>query len=165
MAIDSRAKGRTAETKARDELRKATGLKWERTPGSGALDEKHGLKGDLYIPQEKNKFCVEVKHYKDDHLNSKILYVKDPQIFVWWEQTVRQGVQTHREPLLLFKYDRSKWFCGWSPSLLQVDAKDKYKNITRYMLVRDNKTSTGLVLCLLEDFTKWKSEPQDWIHV
>ena len=61
--VDPRAKGATAETKARDELRKLTKLKWERVPGSGALDEKHGLKGDLYVPNEKNLFCVEVKHY------------------------------------------------------------------------------------------------------
>ena len=59
--VDPRAKGARTETTVRDTLRKATGLQWERVPGSGALDEKHGLKGDLYVPGEKNKFCVEVK--------------------------------------------------------------------------------------------------------
>ena len=53
--IDSRAKGRAAELKCRDELRKLTGLMWERTPMSGALDAKHKLKGDIYVPQVNTK--------------------------------------------------------------------------------------------------------------
>ena len=72
MAVDPRAKGARAETVIRDELRLLTKLKWERTPGSGALDPKHQLKGDLYIPNEKNLFCVECKHYAEDHLAHRI---------------------------------------------------------------------------------------------
>ena len=63
--VDPRAKGARAEAVIRDELRRLTGHKWERTPGSGTLNEKHGLKGDLYIPNEKNIFCVEAKHYAE----------------------------------------------------------------------------------------------------
>ena len=110
---DSRAKGARAEAAAKGLLIKHTGLDWQRTPGSGALNAAHKLKGDLYIPDAKNKFCVEVKHYKDDHLTSKILTDKTPQIIKWWEQAVRQGNQTSREPLLLFKFDRSKWFVAF----------------------------------------------------
>jgi len=110
---DSRAKGARAEAAAKGLLIKHTGLDWQRTPGSGALNAAHKLKGDLYVPDEKNKFCVEVKHYKDDHLTSKILTDKNPQILQWWEQAVRQGLQTGREPLLIFKFDRSKWFVAF----------------------------------------------------
>lgn len=108
--VDSRQKGARAETAAKELLRKYTKLGWERTPGSGALNEKHKLKGDLYLPDCKNKFCVEVKHYKDDHLTSKVLTDKTPQLLIWWEQAVRQAEQVQRDPLLLFKFDRSKWF-------------------------------------------------------
>ena len=111
--IDVRAKGATAETKVRDELRKTTGLKWERVPGSGALDPKHHLKADLYVPNETNLYCVEVKHYKDDHFTTKLLTDKNPQIIEWWEQAVRQGKQVGRKPLLLFKHDRSKIFAAY----------------------------------------------------
>jgi hypothetical protein len=111
--VDSRDKGARAETVIRDHLRKATGLQWERTPGSGALNEKHGLKGDLYVPNRQNKYCVEVKHYKDDHLTSSILTSKNPQIIEWWEQAVRQGKQVSRKPLLIFKFDRSKIFVAF----------------------------------------------------
>ena len=111
--VDVRAKGATAETKIRNELRLATGLKWERTPGSGALDEKHGLKGDLYVVGEKNVFCVECKHYADDHFTSTLLTSKNPQIIDWWQQAVRQGKQVGRKPLLLFKHDRSKVFAAY----------------------------------------------------
>ncbi len=111
--VDSRAKGATAETKVRDDLRKFTGLKWERVPGSGALDPKHRLKGDLYIPGVENTYCVEVKHYKDDHLNTTLFTGKKPQLIEWWEQTIRESAQVSREPLLIFKHDRSKLFCAF----------------------------------------------------
>ena len=112
MAVDSKAKGARAELKVRDELRELTGHTWERVPASGALSVSHKLKGDLYIPEQKNKFCVEVKHYADDHISSKILTDKTPQIDLWWEQTVREANQIDKIPLLIFKFDRSKTFCA-----------------------------------------------------
>jgi hypothetical protein len=110
LVVDSRAKGARTETAARDMLRKHTGLGWERVPGSGALDPKHQLKGDLYIPGVNNRFCVEVKGYADDHINSGLLTHKNPQLLEWWQQTQRQALQVDKLPLLIFKYDRSKLF-------------------------------------------------------
>lgn len=111
--VDPRAKGARGETQVRDMLRLHTKLQWERTPGSGALDEKHGLKGDLYIPNKENMYCVEVKNYEEDHLTSQILTGKDPQLITWWEQAVRQGGQVGRKPLLIFKFNRSKIFVAY----------------------------------------------------
>jgi len=111
--VDSRDKGARAETVVRDLLREYTGLKWERVPGSGALDPKHQLKGDLYVPGESNNYVVEVKHYKDDHLTSSVLTSKNPQLIQWWEQAVRQGTQLGKKPLLLFKHDRSQVFAAF----------------------------------------------------
>lgn len=111
MAINkSKAKGTRAEAALKKVLVEKTKLKWERTPQSGALGAQHGLKGDLYIPNEKNYYCVEVKHYKDDKLTSKILTDKTPQILEWWDQTVREAEETGKDPILFFKFDRSKWF-------------------------------------------------------
>lgn len=109
----SKDKGTRAENLAKEILRKYTGLNWERTPLSGALHEKHGLKSDLYIPNEKNLYCVEVKHYKDDHLNTTLFTGKNPQLFAWWDQTVRESGQVNKKPLLIFKHDRSKMFVAW----------------------------------------------------
>ncbi len=111
--VDVRQKGATAETKARDELRKLTGLHWERVPGSGALDPKHLLKGDLYCPGEKNLYSIEVKHYKDCHIDHTLLSGKNPQLIEWWEQCIRQGKQVDKQPLLIFKHDRSKFYCAF----------------------------------------------------
>ena len=111
--VDSRDKGSRAETAIKTALKSLTGLDWQRTPGSGALDPKHLLKGDLYIPGRTNLFCVECKHYADDHFTSKILTDKNPQIYQWWEQCKRQGVQVNRKPLLIFKHDRSKMFVAY----------------------------------------------------
>ena len=60
--VDSRAKGARGEYLVRDMLRVATGLQFERVPNSGALEY---LKGDLYVPNEKNRFCIEVKNYSE----------------------------------------------------------------------------------------------------
>lgn len=110
QVVDSRQKGARTETLARDMLRKYTGLNWERVPGSGALDPKHQLKGDLYVPGQNNRFCVEVKGYADDHINSGLLTHKTPQLIEWWQQTQRQALQVDKLPLLIFKHDRSKLF-------------------------------------------------------
>lgn len=120
MVVDSRAKGARAESVVRDILRERTGLQWERVPGSGALDPKHKLKGDLYLPDSKNNYCVEVKHYAEDHLTSKLLTSKTPQLVAFWEQCVRQGQQVGREPLLIYKFDRSKVFVGFAKEPTQI---------------------------------------------
>lgn len=111
--IDSKQKGSTAELKVRNILRKATGLPFERTPLSGALDAKHGLKSDIYIPNEKNIYAIEVKHYADDHIDSRILTGKDPQLIQFWRQTIREAAQTNKKPLLIFRFDRSKEFVAF----------------------------------------------------
>lgn len=138
--VDSRQKGARAENDAKKILIKYTGLNWQRTPMSGALDEKHGLKGDLYIPNSSQVFCVEVKHYKDNHLTSKILTDKKPQLITWWEQTERESEQVDREPLLLFKFDRSKWFV----------ATHKYPDFTDFMFI--NTDGHELFCMMLEDW-------------
>lgn len=112
--MDVRAKGARTESTVRDLLRKYTKLQWERVPGSGALDPKHMLKGDLYIPNCNNKYCVEVKGYAEDHINSSILTSVNPQLLQFWEQTTRQGIQVNKEPLLIFKFDRSKVFVAFN---------------------------------------------------
>jgi hypothetical protein len=111
--VDSRAKGARTETVARDALKKHTGLAWERVPGSGALDPKHQLKGDLYVPGRTNLWCVEVKGYAEDHVSSALLTGKNPQLIEFWKQSVRQGHQVSKKPLLIFKYDRSKIFVAF----------------------------------------------------
>ena len=113
MVTDSRAKGARAETVVRDKLRELTGLNWERVPSSGALDPKHGLKADLYVPNEKNLYAVEVKHYKDTQLDSSILTAKDPLLLTWMAQAIRQGEQVSKTPLLIFKHDRSPLFVAF----------------------------------------------------
>lgn len=143
--IDSRAKGRTAELKCRDELRKHTGLMWERTPMSGALDAKHKLKGDVYVPGENIKYAVEVKHYADDHISTKLLTSKSAQFFTWWEQTIREAGQMDREPLLVFKHNRSKWFAAFDNVDVGLHLQDS--NVPFILL-----SPSEIYICLLVDF-------------
>lgn len=127
--VDSRAKGARGETQVRDLLRIKTNLGWERTPGSGALDKKHGLKGDLYIPNSSNVFCVEVKNYAEDHLTSEILTSKAPQIVDWWEQTIRESKEVSKKPLLIFKFNRSKIFVAFTEMPHRTDYRWIFVNL------------------------------------
>jgi len=143
MTIDSRAKGARGETIARDALRVLTNYNWERVPGSGALDPKHGLKGDLYIPNCNNAYCVEVKNYAEDQISTKILTGKSPLILDWWEQAVRQGKQIDKKPLLVFKHDRSKLFAAFEDEAFQNYNKITFE-IKEYIFS----------ISLLDDFVK-----------
>lgn len=85
-----------------------TGLKFERVPASGALPY---LKGDLFIPPTDNcRFCIEIKNYKESAYNDKILTNKSNNWKLWWKKIITQAPNNEKEPMLFFKYDRSKIF-------------------------------------------------------
>ena len=106
--VDSRAKGARGEYLVRDMLREFTGHQFERVPSSGALEY---LKGDLYVPHAKNKFCIEVKNYESSPLTDKIFTApKTNNLIKWWTKLIRQAEGGNQKPLLFFKYDRSKIF-------------------------------------------------------
>ena len=109
----SNQKGAYGETVIRDKLRQLTGLQWERVPSSGALDPKHGLKADLYLPGQNNIYAVECKNYTEEQFSSKLLSSKNPKLLEFWEQAMRQGHQVNKKPLLIFKFDRSKLFVAY----------------------------------------------------
>lgn len=104
--VDSRAKGARGEYIVRDMLREHTDLQFERVPQSGALAY---LKGDLYVPNHKNFFCIEVKNYAESPLTDKIFtQEKTNNLIRWWKKLVQQAKDGDQQPLLFFKYDRSK---------------------------------------------------------
>lgn len=106
--VDSRSKGARGEYMVRDMLRTFTDLQFERVPNSGALAY---LKGDLYVPHEKNRFCIEVKNYADSPLNDKIFtQPKTSNLINWWKKLEKQAEGGDQKPLLFFKYNRSKIF-------------------------------------------------------
>jgi len=122
----SRNKGARAETKAKEILNEYLGEElFQRTPSSGALDARYLMKGDLFIPGEKNLYTIEVKSYKDSAI-SHLMLGKAPKIIEWAEQTERQAHQNRDNiPLLLFKHDRSKFYCAsWV-----INGEAKYPNL------------------------------------
>lgn len=141
MAVNkSKAKGSRCENQVKEILLKHTKHRWERTPMSGALGAQHGLKGDVYIPQAYNVYTIEIKCYKDEHLNSAILSSIDSQFHKWWDQCLRESNQNSNEPLLIFKKDRGKWF---------VTTYDK-PTCTEYLYDSRSETYT----CMLESWLK-----------
>ena len=106
--VDSRAKGARGEYLVRDMLRDFTKLQFERVPSSGALEY---LKGDLYVPQIPNRFCIEVKNYSESPLTDKIFTArKTNNLIHWWKKIVHQAESSGLDPLLFFKYNRSAIF-------------------------------------------------------
>lgn len=110
MAVNSRAKGARGEESLRSILCESTGLCFDRVPGSGSGK----IKGDLHIVGARNRFCIEVKNYAESPLSDKVLTNKTNNITVWWTKLLVQAKQCRQEPLLFFKYNRSKWFVGTS---------------------------------------------------
>jgi len=106
--VDSRAKGARGEYLVRDMLRVWHGHQFERVPASGALAY---LKGDIYVPHAKNRFCIEVKNYAESPLSDKIFtQTKTNNLMLWWRKLLIQAKGGEQEPLLFFKYNRSKVF-------------------------------------------------------
>lgn len=123
--VDSRAKGARGEYTVRDILRASTGLQFERVPLSGALEY---LKGDLYVPNRHNRFCIEVKNYADSPLNDKLFtQEKTNNLVRWWIKIKSQAFNSKQEPLLFFKYDRSKVFVATE---LKPEHAEKYLYIS-----------------------------------
>ena len=122
--VDPRAKGAEGERQGRDLLSKHTELEFQRVPMSGALDF---MKGDIFLPNMHNNYCIEVKFYKDSHFSDKVLTAKKSNVFIqWWNQTIEQAKKAGAKPALFFKYNRSKIF---------VAQKDKPENGLDYMYV------------------------------
>ena len=122
--VDPRAKGAEGERQVRDLLIKHTKLEFQRVPMSGALDY---MKGDIFLPNMHNNYCIEVKFYKDSHFNDKILTALKSNVFIrWWEQTIEQAKKAGAKPALFFKYNRSKIF---------VAQRDEPENGLNYMYV------------------------------
>jgi len=106
--VDVRAKGARGEYVVRDLLREHTDLQFERVPASGALEY---LKGDLYVPQSNNRYCIEVKNYANTPLCDKIFTQdKTSKLTIWWRKLIQQAHGGNQDPLLFFKYNRSKVF-------------------------------------------------------
>lgn len=143
MSNPSKEKGSRAESLAKEILKKATGLKFERTPLSGALDAKHGLKSDIYVPKEKNLYSIEVKHYSATHLDYTILTSTNSTLMAWWLQTKREATQNQNKPLLLFKHDRSKFFVAF---------EDEPNNLDAYRWILVNHEDGIFYTSLLEDW-------------
>jgi len=119
--VDSRAKGARGEYLVRDMLREHSNLQFERVPNSGALEY---LKGDLYVPHEKNIFCIEVKNYAESPLSDRIFTQKKTNNLIkWWKKLIIQAEGGNQEPLLFFKYNRSPIYVVTN---LGPDATEEY---------------------------------------
>lgn len=134
--VDQRQKGARGEYLVRDLLREKTGIKFERVPASGALPY---LKGDLFIPPTDNcLFAIEVKNYKESAFNDKILTNKSNNWKNWWHKIKVQAPQNNKEPLLFFKYDRSKIFVTTNIKPLNTNNFMFYGHLNCYTLLAED---------------------------
>jgi hypothetical protein len=66
------------------------------------------MKGDLFIPDRTNRYLIEVKNYMESPLTDKVFTNKSNYLVKWWEKLLEQSSNKAQEPLLFFKYSRSK---------------------------------------------------------
>jgi hypothetical protein len=57
------------------------------------------LKGDLYVPHEDNRFCIEVKNYEKSPFSDKIFTNKTNYILQWWPKLIDQAAERKQQPL------------------------------------------------------------------
>ena len=138
--VDSRAKGARGEYLVRDMLREHTGYQFERVPSSGALEY---LKGDLYVPHAKNKFCIEVKNYESSPLSDKIFTApRTNNLIKWWKKLEQQAERGNQLPMLFFKYNRSPVFIVTRmepvyPEYMYISILDCYVSIAEEWLMME----------------------------
>jgi len=133
--VDSRAKGARGEYLVRDMLREHTGYQFERVPSSGALVY---LKGDLYVPNKDNRFCIEVKNYAESPLTDKIFTCpKTNNLIQWWRKIITQANNMSQEPLLFFRYNRSKVFVVTSIKPTHIDEYMYINWLNCYIMLAD----------------------------
>ncbi len=87
MANKSKIKGSAYEAKIKRYLNSHFDIEFERMPLSGS--------------------------YKDIQWNN-LLTAKTTDILQFWRQAVREAEVMRKEPLLIFRWNRSKDFVGWS---------------------------------------------------
>lgn len=138
MVINAKAKGGRAEALVKDKLKELTGLPFERVPASGALPY---LKGDIFVPNAANIFCIEVKHYADSCINDTLLTNKSNNIAGWWPKLLQDCKISNQEPLLILKYDRSKLFVA-------TERKPVY--LTNYLYHH----KLGIYIAIFEDWMR-----------
>ncbi len=115
MANKSKIKGSAYEAKIKRYLNSQFDIEFERMPLSGSIEY---LKGDLWTPHDTAAwpYCIECKHYKDIQWNN-LLTAKTTDLLNFWRQAVREAEVMRKEPLLIFRWNRSKDFVGWSDNV------------------------------------------------
>ena len=112
MANKSKIKGSAYEAKIKRYLNSHFDIEFERMPLSGSIEY---LKGDIWTTHDTAAwpYCIECKHYKDIQWNN-LLTAKTTDLLNFWRQAVREAEVMRKEPLLIFRWNRSKDFVGWS---------------------------------------------------
>jgi len=138
MSNTSKTKGRSFEYVVRDKMTETFGSQFERVPLSGALAY---LKGDVYAPWLPDfPWTIEAKHHKEVLWNS-LLTAKSSLLYDFWSQTTREAAVMKRNPLLVYKWDRSKLFACWNDDLVAVES-----------YIHINAFSTSFKMTLLDDW-------------
>lgn len=135
----SKAKGTAFEAKIAKRFTEEFGKEFRRVPLSGALE---WMKGDIVCIKDTAWFpwCMELKHYKEINWNS-LLTAKSADMYSFWEQTVREAKVMEKEPLLVFRWDRSKDYVAFNDDIVKV---------SDYIHV--NSFGHSFKICLLDDW-------------
>lgn len=131
--VNSRQKGARGEQGVLEVLTEATGIPFERVPGSGC----GAIKGDLHVPGKRNRFCIEVKNYAESPLSDKVLTNKTNNLVQWWTKLKAQAKACRQEPLLFFKYNRSKLFVATSIKPAVVNKFVYISTLDCYIMLTD----------------------------
>ena len=158
--VNSKSKGKRGEREAAKLLEAWWGGHFCKTPDSGAFMTVHtkeminsgnDVSGDLICPSDF-PFCVEVKRRKDIDLFKCIRSYDETDgdhLASWWQQCKRDSAHSNKIPLLMFKADRKRWYCGIPEDFHRAFIRKDEKNYLIY-----NEIS----IIMLDDLTKLSKE-------
>lgn len=129
--VNSRQKGKLGEAKVKEFLEKGSGHIFEFTPGSG----NGKIKGDLYIPKVNNRFCIEVKNHAESPFCDKVLTNRSNPFVTWWNKLKKECGSM--QPLLFFKYNRSKLFVATDMKPVNVEKYIDIPWLKCYIMLSD----------------------------
>jgi hypothetical protein len=145
MTNPSKLKGTAFESKIVKTLSEALGKEFKRMPLSGAISY---LKSDIWLPSDTAAwpFSVECKHYAELEWNN-FLTSKTTNILDFWTQVSKDAITMNKKPLLIFRWNRSKDYVGWSDFSIDCPNYVEIKSFGHHFRI-------GLLTDWLEEYKK-----------
>ncbi len=155
--INARSKGSRGERELADTFSTWWGVKFNRTPSSGAYSTIHargsGCAGDISCDDPQFPWCIECKRVESVDIAQ--LFNPKALMYEWWTQACKSAALEKKVPLLVFRKNGGKWYFVLPEPCMGLLAPD-----TLFHINSIHFEGGDVVLGLLNDLLK--TDPNQW---